>query len=503
MDPIVFEFLARPFWGFTLILGVLLGTAVVFAALPKIDSKKTPFEKLQNDVGLAMLPTPLFAIGVLLWCTLTALLLIGLLAQIWEIITATTPSSDTKFEWRFAMVRLTALTATFAAVIAFPFTVARLALMAKQTTTAEQGLITDRLNKAVEGLGVDKQVNRLGRDRSYIVDSKATRDFEWKDSPTPLPSAALDQQQTQWQNYPVDHPNVEIRIGSVYALERIAQDSLRDHLQVMEILCAYIRNNCDSPDNKTRPDVTAALEVLGRRSSDRIQHENSLGFRLQLQKCNFRLLQISEANFSNANFSETSWLGCEIRNNIFTNANLTNNNFDEGKLEDLNFASADLAGSKMKVTEIWRVNFMSASLRGLHFQDTNFYGGSFEKVALYGAYFEKSDLNQLSFSGSEIENLTLQETNMYSCDFSGLQLKSLNLDNRSEFQNCNFRGVGLRSCNMENYSGIVSDFDGAYIHTNCKVSGPIEHSTSDGDGNFYTDWRAFQKANGFDPDNPN
>jgi hypothetical protein len=38
-------------------------------------------------------------------------------------------------------------------------------------------------------------------------------------------------------------PNLEVRIGSIYALERIARDSDRDHIQIMEIVCAYVRKN--------------------------------------------------------------------------------------------------------------------------------------------------------------------------------------------------------------------------------------------------------------------
>ena len=37
--------------------------------------------------------------------------------------------------------------------------------------------------------------------------------------------------------------NTEARLGAIYALERIAQDSERDHWSIMETLCAYVRKN--------------------------------------------------------------------------------------------------------------------------------------------------------------------------------------------------------------------------------------------------------------------
>src|SRR5712691_8827678 len=38
-------------------------------------------------------------------------------------------------------------------------------------------------------------------------------------------------------------PNLEVRLGGIYALERIARDSPRDHWTIMEILTAYVRQN--------------------------------------------------------------------------------------------------------------------------------------------------------------------------------------------------------------------------------------------------------------------
>src|SRR3982751_6161439 len=37
-------------------------------------------------------------------------------------------------------------------------------------------------------------------------------------------------------------PNLEVRLGAIYALERIPRDSERDHWPIMEVLCAYVRN---------------------------------------------------------------------------------------------------------------------------------------------------------------------------------------------------------------------------------------------------------------------
>ncbi|MGZ9111634.1 MAG: hypothetical protein ACXW3X_11245 [Rhodoplanes sp.] len=69
-----------------------------------------------------------------------------------------------------------------------------------QARTAEQGHITDRFTKAVEQLGSDK---------------------------------------------------LAVRLGAIYALERISRDSRRDHWTIMETLTAYVREHAPLPPRQS------------------------------------------------------------------------------------------------------------------------------------------------------------------------------------------------------------------------------------------------------------
>ncbi len=77
----------------------------------------------------------------------------------------------------------------------------------------------------------------------------------------------------------------QIRLGGIYALERIARDSGRDYGPIMEVLTAYVRDKAprsaeESPTSTSRPpvatespsitpptDIQAVLTVLGRRAA--------------------------------------------------------------------------------------------------------------------------------------------------------------------------------------------------------------------------------------------
>ncbi len=73
---------------------------------------------------------------------------------------------------------------------------------------------------------------------------------------------------------------LDVRIGGIYALERVARDSARDHPTVMEVLAAFIREHSREqwppPDpggreqeGWTRPDIQAAVTMIGRRDAKR------------------------------------------------------------------------------------------------------------------------------------------------------------------------------------------------------------------------------------------
>src|SRR5262249_49194272 len=68
--------------------------------------------------------------------------------------------------------------------------------------------------------------------------------------------------------------NLSVRLGGIYALERLAGDSpQQDHSMVMELLTAFIREESREPwppsasRRLTRPDIQVALLIIGRRNT--------------------------------------------------------------------------------------------------------------------------------------------------------------------------------------------------------------------------------------------
>ncbi|MGC1496489.1 MAG: pentapeptide repeat-containing protein [Sulfitobacter sp.] len=349
------------------------------------------------------------------------------------------------------------LTGIIVAMTGAPFVVWRAVVAQKQVNVAEQGMITDRINKAVEGLGAEK-----------LVKNKSSETTE---------------------------PNLEVRIGAIYALERIARDSPRDHIPISQIFCAYIRHNNASLGQKTRADVQIAVDVISRRSLEMLNYERDHNYQLDLSGCQFRGMTINSAIFENADFSETVWAGCSLSNSNFTNAKLENCHFIESKIEDSIFHGAEMSGFKIEGCTLERNSFKKGTLNGMQVISSTFVSVSFNSSDLHNAYFAETSLSRCVFRDSDFYNLHLQNSHVFRGDFRGLQIKGLRLEGRSEFENCNFLGAGLRTIDLSRYEGMERDFHGAYLH-NCKHKTP-EETHAKTNLNFYDGWREYQRSQGF------
>ena len=63
-----------------------------------------------------------------------------------------------------------------------------------------------------------------------------------------------------------ERPNIEVRLGAIYALERIAIDSPRDQWTIMEILTAYVRQNAPPPTRTALTSKTKSPAQISRLS---------------------------------------------------------------------------------------------------------------------------------------------------------------------------------------------------------------------------------------------
>jgi hypothetical protein len=135
---------------------------------------------------------------------------------------------------------------------------------------------------------------------------------------------------------------VEIRLGGIYALERIAKESEEDHWPIMEVLTAYVRQHARRRSKQGQevrrlpgPDIQAIMTVLRRRTRSSGHGEPGYGEleRLDLRETNLAGTPLVRANLESAILAGASLEVANLFDANLAGANLAGANLAEAILE--------------------------------------------------------------------------------------------------------------------------------------------------------------------------
>jgi hypothetical protein len=170
--------------------------------------------------------------------------------------------------------------------------------------------------------------------------------------------------------------NIAVRVGSIYALERIARDSIGDRRTITDVLCTFVRTNSHvsmdaSPKNpvddamelSTKADIQAAITVLGR------EPISLCGAVVDLRYTDLRGLDLSYAQLSGA------WLrGCQLGGAEARAADLRGAWLSEADLTEANLESSQLLWARLRGATLNGAVLRGARLEGAILDDAPFQG---------------------------------------------------------------------------------------------------------------------------------
>ncbi|AKB47425.1 Pentapeptide repeat family protein [Methanosarcina sp. Kolksee] len=204
------------------------------------------------------------------------------------------------------------------------------------------------------------------------------------------------------------NPALEIRLGGIYALERIANESEKDYWPIIEVLTAYIRKNSnykEIPDaEEASLDIQAILNVIKRRKSFFTNGE-SIG--LDLQKTLLRKVDLNGVHLERADINGAHLEGANLKGANLKGAHLRGAHLKEANLEGANLEKADLNGANLEGTELNFVHLEEAYLLNAHFEGAYLLGASLEKAYFKGASLEGAHLLGANLKGAK--NLSLYQ----------------------------------------------------------------------------------------------
>ncbi|MER5888757.1 pentapeptide repeat-containing protein [Streptomyces sp. NPDC001941] len=158
------------------------------------------------------------------------------------------------------------------------------------------------------------------------------------------------------------------RLGGIYALERIMRDSAKDHLSVVEVLAAFVRDKAPSPTGSepapAQPldeSVQAALTVIGRRPQAEEPFRLDLR-RTDLRGADLRYARLSRARLAGARLSGADLIGARLEDAWLRGTHLDNTWLDRADLSGTFLRDADLRGASLKDTRFDDTRLFAADL---------------------------------------------------------------------------------------------------------------------------------------------
>ncbi len=163
-----------------------------------------------------------------------------------------------------------------------------------------------------------------------------------------------------------------IRLGGIYALERIAKDSEKDHGPIMEVLTAYVREGVprqegDTPEEAKSPptDIQAILTVIGRREATGNVEVDILDLDLshtRLVKATLSEANLFIANLTGADLTAATLTRAYLEAATLTGADLTAATLTRADLEAATLTGANLTGANLTRADLTRADLTRADL---------------------------------------------------------------------------------------------------------------------------------------------
>ncbi|QIQ01895.1 pentapeptide repeat-containing protein [Streptomyces liangshanensis] len=199
---------------------------------------------------------------------------------------------------------------------------------------------------------------------------------------------------------------VDVRLGGIYALERIMQDSRRDHPTIANVLATYVRTHAAKPAPRSQDvsaDIQAALTVLASRDP-----KYDATFRPNLREAQLDSVALGSdsltspaalggADLSGADLGSAFLSGADLRD-----ANLALAQMTYADLCDANLSTTFLTGADLPGANLSGADMTSTDLRGADLSDTRLRGADLSDADLRGADLRGADLSLTTLAGTDL-----------------------------------------------------------------------------------------------------
>ncbi len=238
------------------------------------------------------------------------------------------------------------------------------------------------------------------------------------------------------------HDKAEVRLGAIYALERVMHSSPEEAVIIVAVLAQFVRarTKTEAGRRSSAAEVQAALTVMGRRPGN-----DNLS--LDLSHCHLNELQLGPkmagVNLNHATLLRTNLVGCDLTGASLVEVDLheadlrradfSKTRLDRSDLSSTRIDGAYFCGARLEFTsfdhavadssdpadftgvEAWHSRLAWASLYGSTFRAATITGGCWEWVNVVRADFRGATLAELDLHGAHMDRADLRNAQVHRC----------------------------------------------------------------------------------------
>jgi uncharacterized protein YjbI with pentapeptide repeats len=278
------------------------------------------------------------------------------------------------------------------------------------------------------------------------------------------------------------HDKVAVRIGGLYALRRIAEDSVeRDHLAVMDVIINFIRQppyadaqrvatererkprayktttvaalrhaaggRLPEPELIDCPDVVAATEIILSRTEGQKAIEDARKYRLSLSRANLSYLRLPEIDLHVFALAGANLTGTELTVANFLEAKLERADLGGANLRGADLRGANLRGANLAYTDLGDARLTGADLTGANLTGAQLNHAYLTGAGLWNANLTGADLWDAIITGAKLTNADLTKANLRKANLTKANLAGANLAyadlTRANLMRASLTGVDL------------------------------------------------------------
>ena len=198
-----------------------------------------------------------------------------------------------------------------------------------------------------------------------------------------------------------------VRLGGIYALQSLAAEHRETyHIQVMRLLCAFVRNPTPTDDpwagegpkpfdiDRLREDVQAAMNVIGYRDESQLEIESQQGYHLDLSGASLTFLHLEQGDLRSAILEGVYLQNAHIPSCRLSGANLFQADLTKANLRFAHLNSSDLSGARLREAKMARAILDNANCYETVLTDAVLHGASLKQTDLRAAEVSAVDFSR-------------------------------------------------------------------------------------------------------------